>query len=186
MKMLQTKDINTDALQGSGDILEIWLDTVYQQYSRSLYRYALTLTSSVEDAQDAVQEVFTRVSRARKRFMDVENVSAYLYSSTRNAAFTILRSKKRRDALHEAICVDLAVICAPNSKQMSATIISIRSAFAELTMEQREVLVLKILDQMTFKEIAETVGSSLNTVAGRYRYGIEKLRMFLERQSNAG
>ncbi len=53
-------------------------------------------------------------------------------------------------------------------------------AFAELPTEQREVLVLKAFDGMTFKEIAQLVGASINTVASRYRYGIEELRRALE------
>jgi RNA polymerase sigma-70 factor, ECF subfamily len=157
--------------------MEIWLRSVYEQHARSLYRYALALTSSVEDAQDAVQDVFARVARSGKRFTDVRDVRAYLFSATRNASYSILRGRQRSGALHEAICVDLASACGPQTKPISATIISIRAAIDELTIEQREVIVLKILHQMTFKEIAETVGASLNTVAGRYRYGIGKLRL---------
>lgn len=166
-------------VQGRHDTVEVWLQSIYHEHFPSLYRYALTLTGSMDDAQDAVQEVFTRISREWKRFMDVQNVRAYLYCATRNAAYGILRSRKRREVLHEAICMDLAAACAPHAKQTSATIISIRSAFSQLTIEQHEVLVLKILNQMTFKEIAETMGVPLNTVAGRYRYGIEKLRLAL-------
>jgi len=53
-----------------------------------------------------------------------------------------------------------------------------------LPVDQREVLILKIYDEMTFKEIANTVGASINTVASRYRYGIEKLREALEVSEN--
>lgn len=164
-------------LQGRPDAIEIWLKSIHEQYGQSLFRYALALTCSVEDAEDAVQEVFARVSRGWKRFLEVENVKAYLFSATRNAAYSILRGRRRCEALHDAICVDLANACAPEIKQTSATIIAIREAFTELPIEQREVVVLKVLNQMTFKEIAETVGVSINTVAGRYRYGIEKLRL---------
>ena len=104
---------------------------------------------------------------------------AYLFSATRNAAYSILRGRRRSEVLHEAICLDLATAFAPNPRQISATIIVVREAIAQLSIEQREVLVLKILDQMTFKEIAQTVKAPMNTVAGRYRYGIEKLRKAL-------
>ena len=161
------------------DAIEIWLRSLHDQYAASLYRYALALTSSVEDAQDAVQEVFARISRQPKRFVEVRNIRAYLFSATRNAAYSLLRGRKRSDVLHEAICSDIAAVCAPDTRQMSATIIVIRDAIADLSIEQREVLVLKILDQMTFKEIAQTVRAPMNTVAGRYRYGIEKLRKAL-------
>ena len=162
------------------EVVDMWLQTIYQQYSSSLYGYALALTGSIEDAQDAVQEVFGRISRDSKRFVDVQNVSAYLFAATRNAAYSVLRKRQRSTSLHEAICLDLAVACNTSQKPISATIISIRTAFADLSEEQREVLVLKILHQMTFKEIADLVKISINTVAGRYRYGIEKLRLALD------
>lgn len=170
----------TAALQGRNGAVDIWLRSIHKEHGPALYRYALALTSSVEDAQDAVQEVFARISRESKRFAEVKNVRAYLYCATRNAAYSILRGRRRSETLHEAICLDLATACAPNTRQISATIIVVREAIATLSIEQREVLVLKILDQMTFKEIAHTVHAPMNTVAGRYRYGIEKLRKALE------
>lgn len=166
-------------LRDGDDAVEIWLRSVYQQYSSSLYRYALALTCSVEDAQDAVQEVFTRISRKQKHFTEVKNVNAYLFRATRNAAYSILRGRKRCASLHETICADLLAVCSPQTKPTSATIMCIREAFTELRIEQREVIILKILNQMTFKEIAETTRASINTVAGRYRYGIERLRKSL-------
>lgn len=172
-------------LHGPDDAVDMWLRAIHQEYTPSLYRYALALTCSVEDAQDAVQEVFAGIYRKKKRFADVQNVRAYLFSSTRNAAYSILRRRQRSQALHDAICADLAAACAPRARQISATIMAIREAFAELSIEQREVLVLKILDQMTFKEIAQTVKASINTVAGRYRYGTEKLRQALTAADNA-
>jgi len=179
--MIQTSLLKNSAgaERRRNEAIEIWLRSIYEQYAPSLYRYALALTCSVEDAQDAVQEVFARVSRQWRRFMEVENVRAYLFSATRNAAYSILRGRRRSEALHDAICADLAAVCAPQTKQMSATIISIREALTQLSIEQREVLVLKILNQMTFKEIADTVKAPVNTVAGRYRYGTERLRQAL-------
>ncbi|MHC4543563.1 MAG: sigma factor-like helix-turn-helix DNA-binding protein, partial [Planctomycetota bacterium] len=53
------------------------------------------------------------------------------------------------------------------------------SALARLPYEQREVIVLHIHGQMRFRVIAKSLGISVNTVKGRYRYGIHKLRSFL-------
>lgn len=47
---------------------------------------------------------------------------------------------------------------------------------AELPVEQREVIVLKIWHEYTFEEIGGLLDTSPNTVAGRYRYGLQKLR----------
>ena len=51
---------------------------------------------------------------------------------------------------------------------------------AALPQDQREVIVLKIWHRHTFEEIGELLDISPNTVAGRYRYGLQKLRMLLK------
>jgi RNA polymerase sigma-70 factor (ECF subfamily) len=170
----------TGAYRKRGDAVEIWLRAVHDQYASALFRYALALTGSVEDAQDAVGEVFARIARGWKRFGEVRNVNAYLFSATRNAAYSILRRRRRGEVLHDAICLDLVNTCVPQDRRTSATVISIREAFADLTVGQREVIVLKILHQMTFKEIAETVGVSANTIYGRYKLGIQRIRRVLD------
>ena len=54
---------------------------------------------------------------------------------------------------------------------------------AALPQDQREVIVLKIWHEHTFEEIGELLEISPNTAAGRYRYGLQKLRAFLKGQS---
>jgi len=54
---------------------------------------------------------------------------------------------------------------------------------SQLPPEQREVIVLKIWNQLTFENIAELLEISPNTVAGRYRYGIQKIRACLSAAS---
>jgi hypothetical protein len=51
---------------------------------------------------------------------------------------------------------------------------------AELPADQREVIVLKIWQRLTFAAIGEALGHSPNTIAGRYRYGLQRLRRCLE------
>ena len=54
---------------------------------------------------------------------------------------------------------------------------------AQLPPEQREVIVLKIWHKHTFEEIAALLDASPNTIAGRYRYGLQKLQSCLKGQS---
>jgi RNA polymerase sigma-70 factor (ECF subfamily) len=53
---------------------------------------------------------------------------------------------------------------------------ALETALASLPVEQREVVVLKVYEGLSFKEIAELTDISINTIASRYRYAIEKLR----------
>lgn len=152
------------------------LEQLYDKYSRSLYRFAFAITGSSEDAEDAVQEVFVRVAREIKCLQKVESIKAYLFTSTRNAAYSILRKRKRKSEIHEAMCSEFLSRSAGagDSSRLDASLVC--RAMADLPIEQREVLVLKIYDEMTFKEIADTTGTSINTTASRYKYAVAKLR----------
>ena len=54
--------------------------------------------------------------------------------------------------------------------------LALERALCELPPEQREVVHLKAFEGMTFQEIADAIGESINTVASRYRYAMEKMR----------
>jgi len=55
----------------------------------------------------------------------------------------------------------------------------LNEALAQLPYEQREVVLLRIYSGLKFKAIAESQGVSINTVQGRYRYGLDKMRSLL-------
>jgi RNA polymerase sigma-70 factor, ECF subfamily len=156
------------------------LEAIYDQHGVSLYRYALALTSSVDDAEDAVQEVFLRIVRQQDSLAKMRNVKAYLFTATRNAAFSILRRRRRSCELQESILSSVETDLAEHRSDLSAELAELRRAFAGLPVDQRETLVLKIYDGLTLKEIAKIVGASAGTVASRYRYGIAKLRQAME------
>jgi len=159
---------------------EAILEDLYDEYARPLFRYALSILGSSEDAEDAVQDVFIRIALERMRVMRIRNVKAYLFASARNASYTRLRERHRRDELIEAACAGSSEVPADRVEDRLAQSEMLCTAFAELPIEQREVLTLKVFEQMTFDEIARTVGASINTVASRYRYGIAKLKQALE------
>lgn len=159
---------------------EAMLEGLYDEYAHSLYRYALSILGTPEDAEDAVQELFIRLAREHKRLKGIRNMKAYLFTGARNTAYNILRSRKRKDKLNEAMCSDFLVRFASHTVDRSEELCE---AFAALSIEQREVLALKIFDGMTLNEIAQTIGASINTVGSRYRYGIAKLREALKQDT---
>lgn len=155
---------------------ELILEQLYDQYAHALFRYAVSLLSSAEDAEDAVQEVFVKIAREHRRIGRIREIKPYLFTATRNAAYTLLRNRKRGERLQEELCSDYLTRPAAEDELQSDAICK---GFATLPIEQREVLVLHIYDGLTFKEIAKTIGSSISTVTSRYRYGIDKLRKAL-------
>lgn len=170
-------------LQDDAETGRASLECVYDQCAHALFRYALALLGSPEDAEDAVQDVFARIARERGQLKKVESIKSYVFAATRNAAYSILRSRRRRDELQQAVCAESETgATAEWTPSVESTVL--RQAFARLPTEQREVLVLKVFEEMKFKEIAETVGASINRVTSRYRYGIAKLRLALKENGN--
>ena len=169
----------TDLLK-KAENAEAILERLYDEYSHALFRYALALTSSCEDAEDAVQEVFVRIAREAKKLARLGNIRAYLFAATRNAAYSILRSRKRRNKVEDSTCAEIEVGLTVSEGEDHIRLSILRQVFLSLPVEQREVVLLKVFDGMTFQEIAKTIGISANTAASRYRYGIERLKRALE------
>ena len=149
-----------------------WIGQVYDRYGAALYRYALMVLADPAGAADVVQTVFVALLRRRSR-PDVD--AHYLRRAVRNECFTALRVR-RRDVLASASPL---LETMEGQRERPAERLALEQALRELPPEQREVVHLKAFEGLTFQEIADLIGESINTVASRYRYGIEKLRAYL-------
>ncbi len=131
-------------------------------------------------AQDAVQEGFLRVWRRDKP----EAVSkALLCRAVRTAALDILRSNRRRSQREENYATEqpLFVETASGGEFSSE---EVQRALAKLPAEQREVVVLRLWNDLTIAGAAEALGIPPNTVASRYRLAISKLKQLLRHEQS--
>jgi RNA polymerase sigma-70 factor (ECF subfamily) len=149
-----------------------WIGQVYDRYGAALYRYAVMVLADPAGAADVVQTVFMALVRRRSN-PDVDE--HYLRRAVRNECFSALR-RRRRDVLASAAPL---LETAEGRSDRPAERLALEQALRELPPEQREVVHLKAFEGMTFQEIADLTGESINTVASRYRYAIEKLRVHL-------
>ena len=152
---------------------------VYDRYERPLHRVAWTMLRSRQDAEDAVQEVFLGIVRARAALDRVENLRSYLFSALRHAVARLAARRKTALLVMEAPPALLPGDAAQIDAELSELL---ERGLAELPPEQREVLSLKIDGGLTFQEVAAVLKIRPNTAASRYRYALEKLRAHL----NAG
>ena len=143
------------------------LAALYDAHAPAIYRYALTLLGSVEEAQDVVQEVFLGLMRRRGRGR-IEHLREYLLRATRNQAFMVLRKRKVREAGGETW-----IESAAEDRELAA---DISAALGRLPVAQREVIELKLVEGLNFRELAEVLRIPQNTAASRYRLAVVKLR----------
>jgi RNA polymerase sigma-70 factor (ECF subfamily) len=149
----------------------------FEQLAPQLVLYARQLVDSKADAEDVVQQAFVRWWR---RFPEGDAAHIpLLYAAVRTIALDQRRSDHRRvnrEAKSEiAVAGENAPVFDPLPERKETAAI-VEKALQGLPEEQREVVTLKLWGDLTFNEIAAMTGSSINTIAGRYRYALQSLQ----------
>jgi RNA polymerase sigma-70 factor (ECF subfamily) len=155
---------------------------IYDMHAPRLFRYALSILADRAGAEDAIQQVFTKML-AQKREPALECPEAYLRRAVRNECYSALRSRRRnREVQDEVALLEAADSQAGDDGERRV----LESALRSLPPEQREVLHLKVFEGWTFQEIATACGESINTVASRYRYAIDRIKVRLRDDGQEG
>jgi RNA polymerase sigma-70 factor (ECF subfamily) len=154
------------------------VDLLWERYAKDLLAYLQAILCSLHDAEDVLQIVFVRVIRKRHQLAEARSLDAYIFRIARNEALRLLSRRKIDSTAKTA--GDPWLINAQSSGDSQHLAESLQKALASLPQKQREVIVMKTYRHKTFLEIARLLGLSQNTVASRYRYGMEKLRILLE------
>jgi RNA polymerase sigma-70 factor (ECF subfamily) len=161
------------------------LRLIYEQYMDDLLTVAVSLLSDVHAAEDCVHDVFVNFAGAANKLTIRHNLKGYLLSCVVNRARDQLR-KRPKEAVRQLDVSD----CPATSGEPTSELIDceraarILEAIAKLPYEQREVFVLHAQGGAKFREIARLLGVSMGTVQSRYRYGIEKLRILLDKEND--
>ena len=149
-----------------------------ERYSPRLSYFLRKLLARVGGEDDALQDVWLDAFRHLPRLKDPQALRAWLYRIARDRAFRRLRKARRvEQPLDEASVVDESA--ADESHFSPEDAARIHARLDDLPPEQREVLVLKFLEEMSYEEIARVVGCPLGTVRSRIYYGKQALRRAL-------
>jgi RNA polymerase sigma-70 factor (ECF subfamily) len=138
-------------------------------------------TRSLADAEDVVQEAFVRYWRHQRHLPG--DPQALLVTSIRRAALDHARRQARRTAREEKAdggLEDRENLFEPQPGEEGDRHLELEAALQRLPAVQREVLVLKIWNELTFEQIGATLEISSNTAASRYRYALAALKKELK------
>src|SRR5262245_24130824 len=143
-------------------------ESLYRAKAPELILYGRALGLSHAEAEDVLQETFLALMRREELPSNPEH---YCIRTFRNRALNYRRGFLRRltRELESLRWFEQSARETDEEREAMATL-------AALPPDQREVIVLKTWHRYTFEEIGEMLQVSANTVAGRYRYGIEKIR----------
>ena len=169
-------------------------ERLVRRYERPLYNFILRSVRRPERADELLQDVFMKVVQRSGEFRGSSKLSTWLYTIARNLCIDhsrkmVFRRHKSLDApgrsepgeegpslLDRTASAEPAVDRAVIAEDLRARI---AVAVEELPEEQREVFLMRQVQGMAFKEIAEVVGVPENTVKSRMRYALERLQRAL-------
>lgn len=152
---------------------------LFEQFGSRTFRYLRGMVG--DDADDVQQEVWLAVYNGIKRLANSSAFRTWLFRTTRHRAIDFLRSVRRERPLFEDVDV-VAVESADTGDADAADLDAVGAALMAIPPTQREALVLKYWDDLSYEEIAVVVGVPIGTVRTRIHHGKKKLAELLSRE----
>jgi RNA polymerase sigma-70 factor (ECF subfamily) len=143
------------------------------RYVKPAFSIARSYVRDKESAEDAVQDAFVRVINKCERFRADQPFAPWFYGILRNICIDMIRRKKIRDLLTLRFTGEIQTLAIEPAEPDAAPF---RGLVEKLTVREREAVMLKLAQDLTFEEIAKVAGCSVEAAKKRSQRGIERLR----------
>jgi RNA polymerase sigma-70 factor (ECF subfamily) len=161
------------ALAAHGEALTAEVRAGMAREMPGLMRYALSLTRDTARAEDVVQEALMRAWRNRHTFELGTNLAGWLTMIVRNTFYTSHR--KRSHEVEDPDDAQAAMLSVAPAQEDGLHLQDVQGALGQLTPEQRETLVLVVLNNLSYEEAAVAMGCEIGTVKSRLFRARERL-----------
>jgi RNA polymerase sigma factor (sigma-70 family) len=153
---------------------------IYNFYVNDLLSYGVSLGFDEETCRDAIHDLFCKILIDKKKLLNVNNLTSYLFRAVRNYLFNILKKNcKISNSFSENIpfSVDIStlesLINREDTEKLKQTV---ENLLNELTPRQREVIYLRYMQEMDYEDIAMLMGINCNSARRLVHRGIKYLR----------
>lgn len=152
---------------------------LYDTHADAIFRFCFFKTGDREIAKDLTQDVFMKVLNYLVE-KDIQNPKSFIYTIARNAVIDFWRKSKSVPESHlpEGFFESIAENDSTQTTDDHSTFLSLLDKLSEF---DREVIILRYVDEMSSKDIAEMLGERQNTVLVRISRAKEKLRILLRK-----
>lgn len=164
------------------------LEILIKRYLKPIYNFVYRFVGDSKEAEDIAQEVFVKAWRNLKRYDQERSFRVWIFAIAKNASIDWLKKKKslsfssfeneKGENFSLASLASLDLLPDELSVQ-SESADKLALATESLSPQYKTVLSLRYNNQLNFREIAEKLGESLNTVKSRHRRALGKLRRLL-------
>ena len=165
------------------------LATLIQRHESKIYGFIYSKVSDKEVSNDIFQDTFIKVIKTLKlnSYNEEGKFLPWVMRIAHNLVIDHFRKTKKMPMFRETEEFSIFSIMSDNSLTIENQIIAdqvegdIRRLVDELPADQKEVLMMRMYQDMSFKEISEVTGVSINTALGRMRYAIMNLRKIIDK-----
>jgi len=168
LKPVGDREIIERGLKGDTEAFNL----LVRQWEKPIYNFIVRMIGNRDEAMDLCQDAFMKAYRELGTLKDLDRFSAWLYRIAHNTCF----SRLRKDQGKTFVELEPEIRA---SRMPIESRLAVEKALQELPEEQREVVVLKVFQDLKFEEIAAIQDAPVSTVKSRLYMGFEKLRSIL-------
>ncbi|WP_290696194.1 sigma-70 family RNA polymerase sigma factor [Lacinutrix sp.] len=187
------KKLITDATLVSSYIKgdESSLEVLIKRHKQRIYSFIYSKVYDRDIAEDVFQDTFIKVIRTLKRgkYNEEGKFLPWVMRIAHNLVIDHFRKNNRMPKFQNNGDFSIFSVLSDTSLNAEKTIIKeqveedVRRLIEELPADQKEVLVMRMYQDMSFKEISERTGVSINTALGRMRYALINMRKVIEKHN---
>ena len=153
-------------------------EMIYNKYNKIVYGIAFSILKNKQDAEDITQTVFAKIYAIEKDKLPISNEASWLYITTKNEALTFLKKK------HIEFDIDnMYEIEADDEMNKLIDKDSYNRLISKLDDKEKDIISLKVLGNLSFKQISKMLNEPTGTIKWRYYKAKHTLKLLL---SNLG
>jgi len=185
-KKLDDREVLCSYINGDESALNLLID----KYRPRIFGFIISKVKNKEVAEDIFQDAFIKIINTIKKgkYNEQGKFIVWVMTITHNLIMDYFRKQKKRRFLKSTD--DFNVFDIINNGDLTVEqklvkeqlFVQLRSLIKDLPFEQRRILEMRYYSKMSFKEISETSGVSINTALGRMRYAIINLRKIIKKK----
>jgi len=184
-KHIPDSTLVSDYIQGN----EACLTVLIKRHQQRLFSFIYSKVHDRDITEDVFQDTFIKVIKTLKKgnYNEEGKFLPWIMRISHNLVIDHFRKTNRMPSFRKTDKFDIFSLISDGNLSEESRMIKeqihsdVKDLLQELPVEQKEVIIMRIYKDMSFKEISENTGVSINTALGRMRYGLINLRKVIEK-----